>query len=213
MKTKLMITTAVAAVMGFSAANVQATLISLTDGTSDTLSATATLSFSSGTSETEAINETLGTVSGTFASSYNVVNGAANPLGGLVFIYQVQLTAGSLNSIALDGFGNIAVDVGYTTGNGAGLPPGNVAPSSVNRSSDGSVITFDFNPDISGVTTYALIIDTSLTTFTQGIGLVQDGDQGNAPIFVPNVPDGGTTAMMLGAGLSGLALLKRKLVA
>jgi hypothetical protein len=28
-----------------------------------------------------------------------------------------------------------------------------------------------------------------------------------------NVPDGGTTAMLLGAGLSGLALLKRKLVA
>jgi hypothetical protein len=27
------------------------------------------------------------------------------------------------------------------------------------------------------------------------------------------VPDGGTTAMLLGAGLSGLALLKRKLVA
>jgi hypothetical protein len=46
----------------------------------------------------------------------------------------------------------------------------------------------------------------------------QDPSAGTPATFsfsaaVGSVPDGGTTAMLLGAGLSGLALLKRKLVA
>jgi hypothetical protein len=220
MKTKLMITTAVAAVMGLSAANVHAqTLETLANGGTVTFTANnnVLLGASSTTSTTAPITATAGTVSGEVASAAAVVaqNSVSNPLGGLVFVYQVELTGGDLNSLALTGFGNITVDVGYSSQNSYGLSLGSVAPTSV--TSDDGTITFDFTPNVnSGTTTYALIVDTSLTTITSGLGLIQDSDQGNAPILVPNipsVPDGGTTAMLLGAGLSGLALLKRKLVA
>ena len=56
------------------------------------------------------------------------------------------------------------------------------------------------------------LADASSGTFQLGFGVTQTtfSFQNNNQV---NVPDGGTTAMLLGAGLSGLALLKRKLVA
>ena len=133
--------------------------------------------------------------------------------GGLDFIYQVTVATGVIG--ALTGF-NFA---GFTTNVGFGLPgqnqcgfsiscSGTVAPSSISSSADGSVITFNFNPNVSGATTYALEIQTNASNFTSGsIGLIDGGGQtlnGLAPSGT--VPEPATNSM-LGAGLLSLFAL------
>jgi hypothetical protein len=89
------------------------------------------------------------------------------------------------------------------------------------------VITFTANGNTAlPFATFNLVLDTALTGsgglanfFSQDI--VQDGDlagtQNKAqqnirtPAGISTVPDGGLTAMLLGASLTGLALLRRKL--
>ena len=102
-----------------------------------------------------------------------------------------------------------------------GFQPNNPAVNDV-------VITFTANADMgSGSVTFNLVLDTALTGkgglanfFSQDI--VESGSLAGSPnavqqnITTPTgipttVPDGGTTVMLLGAALSGLGLLRRKL--
>jgi hypothetical protein len=212
MKNKwLTITAAAAAIAGFGACAQANSVTALSDGASVTFSDTATYGFSGGSAEVNAIIQTLPTVGGSVASSYNTSSTGPNPLGGLVFMYQVQLTAGQATLVTISGFGNIATDVGYSLVNGGGLPVGTVAPVSASRSSDGSVIDFYFNGDFSSTTTATLIVDTGVQTHGQGVVLVQDGDQGYASAYVPIVPDGGLTVAFLGLAFAGVEGLRRKL--
>jgi hypothetical protein len=90
------------------------------------------------------------------------------------------------------------------------------------------VVTFTANANMGpGLVTFNLVLDSPLTGsgglanfFSQDI--VQTGNLANTPnaaqqnIITPagiptTVPDGGTTAILLGAALSGLGLLRRKL--
>jgi hypothetical protein len=110
------------------------------------------------------------------------------------------------------------------TGPNFGLPgfhPNNPAVGDV-------VVTFNANHDFGGgAVTFNLVLDTALTGsgglanfFSQDI--VSTGSLAGTPNAVQQnittpagipttVPDGGVTVMLLGAGLSGLGLLRRKL--
>ena len=102
-----------------------------------------------------------------------------------------------------------------------GFQPNNPAVSDV-------VITFTANGSMgAGSVTFNLVLDTALTGaggranfFSQDI--VQTGSSAGTPnaaqqnILTPasltrSIPDGGATAMLLGAGLTGLGLIRRKL--
>lgn len=189
MKTKLMIMTAVAAVLGLSA-TVQATPIvgsigftgnySQTGGNAFTLSEATSLSI---TSVAISVPATTGALLGATLNSFVTpigVNGNAPSLvgaqlwsvtvGSTIYTFDVSSAAQTL------GPGNT-----LTLAGGGWLEDGKSA-------------------------------DNTAGSWTLGFGA-----SGAAFTFnnttANNVPDGGTTVMLLGAALSGLALIKRKLVA
>ena len=112
-------------------------------------------------------------------------------------------------------------------------------PIDVNDTPDNNLLGQQLWTAVIGGVTYSLVVNSESQTFTStsqldlaGTGTFGDETLGDATAGTwqlqfgvtgnsftwnstsgTNVPDGGTTAMLLGAGLSGLALLKRKLVA
>jgi hypothetical protein len=133
--------------------------------------------------------------------------------GNVDFVYQIVVTGGLIGSLTGFNFAGFATNVGFGTPangqfGGSVTNGGTVAPSSIGRSADGSVVQFNFNPNISGVTTYALEIQTDASGFTSGsIGLI-DGGGATLNGFAPSnsVPEP-TTNSLLGAGLVSLFAL------
>lgn len=67
---------------------------------------------------------------------------------------------------------------------------------------------------LSGATEGLKFTFTSPDAPTQGLAFAQDDDfysNAGGQVFVPNVPDGGTTMALLGCSLMGLQVLRRKL--
>jgi len=103
-----------------------------------------------------------------------------------------------LTTSSFDGF---ITDVGYNTAAGSG-----VIPSTVDRSSNGQVIGFNFIPPGSAVnggqTSAVLEIQTNAVTFTSGFLSIQDGVAGSGLAFQPSaVPEPKSTAVLFGACL------------
>jgi hypothetical protein len=127
------------------------------------------------------------------------------------FVYQVTNAAGSPDSIdrlALQSYTGFTTDVGYV--------PGGTNPVFASRSTDGSVVGFNFDGgEIQpGTASDFLVVKTNSTAWVEGDGSVIDGGTGNAAVTVPtfsiinNVPEP-TTAAMISIG-SGLLLARRK---
>jgi hypothetical protein len=144
--------------------------------------------------------------------------------GDLAFVYQIINSANSATSLErLTGtsFTGFATDVGYTVNgsvlSGGLFSNGTIFPAQVDRNGPGSVVGFTFTvpggPEggvAPGTTSSVLVIETNATTFAAGNLSVIDGGSftGSAfqPTGTPIVPDGGSTAILMGLGLFGIVL-------
>jgi hypothetical protein len=144
------------------------------------------------------------------ATSFTIINTVLNPI------------------VVFDSTGDLA---------GAGAPITFASPIGVNGNPP-SLIGLQLWSATKGLITYSLLVSTEAQTFTSGVqlnlagtGTLRDGTAAdNTPgvwqigfgvsgssftwqstSATQGVPDGGTTVMLLGAALSGLGLLRRKL--
>ena len=188
-----MITTAVAAVVGFSA-TVQATPTNPFTG--DNVESGQAILASSSSSDSITVFYGVNLVSGTYTYNYQIfdtsTHGGASGTGDIVE----------------------AFNVGFNTAAPGAVTGGNFTSQSL------SGLFWTFAPvldnGVSGVLDF-----TSLLSPALGNANAQDSNPpspwasvpGGQQVPVPTVPDGGTTVMLLGAALSGLGLLRKKLAA
>lgn len=147
------------------------------------------------------------TFSGTLTEEVRQESLAANPLGGLTFVYQVINSGGSASDIERQttfNFGGFAVDATYYQ-----LTAGDQTPIFFNRSGTGSVIGQDFglsalalNP---GETSALMVLRTAAPNYVPGLNAVIDSSsvtvQGYSPIPEP-------TTLLTALGLGSLLLLR-----
>jgi len=145
-----------------------------------------------------------GLVNGTLTSQ--VVNeGAGNPLGGLTFLYQVNVNGSSsegatqLGVSSFDGFIADVVDAG------PGVPPGFFSRS-LELTGSGNVIHFHFNnPGGIGpaLSSNLLVVRTNSPNFNTTLATVTDGLAVNVAALAPlPVPEPATATLLLGGTLA-----------
>jgi hypothetical protein len=133
-----------------------------------------------------------------------VISGdAANPYGGLTFIYVVHnndTSADAIGRTTLTGFTGFATDASYST-----LSSG-TAPSTQDRSINGNVVGFSFvGPPTGtavlapGATSMTLVVQTDARAWTTSIGNVIDGSIASGAIYGPMVPEPATMLLLAGS--------------
>jgi hypothetical protein len=149
--------------------------------------------------------------SGTFTASATawVYSDTANAFcsGCLDFVYQVTRSAGTdtIERITAGSFTGFSTDVGSVT-----TSPG-VVPSTVDRSSTGSVIGFSYagGAALSGTQgTQLLVVETNALHYTVGLLSVQDQQTANGVGFQPTAVPEPVSMSLLGGGLAMLGLLR-----
>ncbi|MFL6417262.1 MAG: hypothetical protein ACJ74Y_16515 [Bryobacteraceae bacterium] len=143
-------------------------------------------------------------------------------------------------SLFNNNFAAYATSVGYRldggTLSGVGFSNGTIIPLTANRSASGSMVGFDFTGLVAGVSSVVFIISTNATNFQfsnsytlTGALAGSFGTDGVAPTPVTynnllgvipigpgapvGAPEGGTSVLLLGLGLSGLWVAQRAFVA
>jgi len=147
--------------------------------------------------------------SGTFTANATswVYSDSANTFcaGCLDFVFMVTRTGGNdpIERITAGSFAGYLVDAGVVTSS-----PG-FAPSSVNLSSDGIVVGFNYQTaNLTGTqSTQLLVIQTNATAFTTGLLSVQDQLSANGVGFQPAAATPEPVSMsLLGGGLALIGL-------
>ncbi len=137
--------------------------------------------------------------------------------GCLDFFVLVESSAASLDAIeriTLASFGSFLTDVGYSIGKGS--VPAGVAPSTVDRSSNGAVIGFNFAAPAGvpvGGETEVLEIQTNAKSFMTGTLQIIDSSVASVPAFDPCgvVPEAGSLSLtLLGGLLLGAVVMGRR---
>jgi hypothetical protein len=131
-----------------------------------------------------------------------------NSYGGsdLTFVYEVTVTGNQFKHLSLNGYGdNNTVLIG--TDGGGSLMFTTVARSTA----PGTPIDVALGQDVTSGTSEYVIIQTQDTTYGIINEAIQDGGQSVAAGYSPAVPDGGSTALLLGAVLSVFGMIRRKL--
>ncbi len=160
----------------------------------------------------------LGLMVGTVTTKVYATDLAYNPLGGLTFTYDINVTSHvgthTLQSLSLIDWLGFLAD-GRQTASGA-------QAKTVSLDSSGTV-HFNFNPT-GGVSAYStgasatLILATQINSFTPSFFSVQDGLSDNGNTLSPSnkkgpppppVPDGSLTVALLGIGLLGLGAFRK----
>ncbi len=133
--------------------------------------------------------------------------------GCLDFFVEVSSDSSSLDAIERiteASFGKFQVDAGYVV-----TAPGNVAPSTVDRSSNGGVIGFNFTQPAGvqpGQSTQVLEIETNAKMFVAGTLQIIDSSVASVAAFAPGcVPEASSISMtLLGGALLGFAFIARR---
>jgi PEP-CTERM motif len=136
--------------------------------------------------------------------------------GCLDFFFEVTSAAASTDAVARitdASFGAFLTDVGYTTGPGS--ISGGVTPNTVDRSSNGNVIGFNFNLPAGlapGKSSQILEVQTNARTFMTGTLQIIDSSVASVTSFQPcPVPEPATaTFMLLGMLLVGAGSFARR---
>jgi hypothetical protein len=173
----------------------------------------------------------LASVSRTFTSTVNdysgilvaaVIREAANPLGGLTFIYQVFNDATSkvgLRAETNSFFGSFLTNVHFAL-NGSflsGFTDGLRVPLSSTRSNNGDVVGFNFGPPDTnfvqpGESSRVLVIRTNAPDFEPGFSSVIDGGVDTVDTFQPTTGAAPEPASLLlfSGGLLGFGAMMRR---
>jgi PEP-CTERM motif-containing protein len=175
-------------------------------------------------SVSRSFTSSVGDYTGTLVAA--VIREAANPLGGLTFIYQVFNDSTSkvgLRAETNTAFGGFLTNVHFALNGSllAGFADGLIAPLQGTRSSNGNVVGFNFGPPESnfvdpGESSRVLVIRTSATLFTDGFSSVIDGGVDTVDTFQPfgrSLPPPApepASLLMLGGGLLGFSAMIRR---
>jgi PEP-CTERM motif-containing protein len=172
----------------------------------------------------------LASVSRTFTSSVGdytgtlvaaVIREAANPLGGLTFIYQVFNDATSkvgLRAETNSFFGDFLTNVHFAL-NGSflsGFTDGLRVPLSSTRSGNGDVVGFNFGPPDTnfvqpGESSRVLVIRTNAPDFEPGFSSVIDGGVDTVDTFQPTgVAPEPASLLLFSGGLLGFGAMMRR---
>ena len=165
---------------------------------------------------------TAGTTSGTLTTAVY-----RNSSGTLDFWYQVANSASSATAIAREtdvNFANFLTALGYSTSSFGPFATGTVAPITGDSSSlgPGSTIGFTFGPQDSfkiapGQTSFAFVISTNASLFTNGNASIIDGGTQTVAAFEPlagsqvGVPEPSTLVLLSTAILGSIARRRWKL--
>ena len=128
----------------------------------------------------------------------------------LDFVYRFGNKGPDVNErFSASRFGGFMVDVGYN--------PSTVGqiPTTVDRSTDGNVIGFNFvgNDTVTtGEHTTVLVIETNATTFEHGLLSAQDGTAGSGMAFQPFVIPEPSSLALLGGGTLALGSFLRRFI-
>jgi hypothetical protein len=138
----------------------------------------------------------------------------AGCLDFFIWVTSHSTSTDAIERITDAAFGVFETDVGYSVG------PGSVAdgvdPDTVDRSSDGNVIGFNFSEPVGvppGSSTQVLEIETNATTFVAGSLQIIDSSVASVPAFAPGatVPEASSiTLTLLGGALLGIGYIRRR---
>lgn len=130
--------------------------------------------------------------------------------GTLDFLYQITETSGtaSIEHISISSFGAFTTNVGWVD-----YLAGTVAPTSANRTSDGSTLNIEFLQGTlsAGKTSYSFFVQTNATDYHTGNVSVINRGVATVDTFAPETPRVPIppSALLLGSGLIGLVGLRR----
>ncbi|MFO0912601.1 MAG: hypothetical protein U0795_06575 [Pirellulales bacterium] len=156
-----------------------------------------------------------GAFSGTLYS--DVISGdAANPLGGLTFVYRVTNDGvsgpNSIGRLSIDDFFGFLTDASYN-------PSAGVAPASIDRNVSADVIGFNFLPTpvdplagflAPGASSARLIVQTNSPAYKGGLASLIDGGVISVATFAPAaVPEPGM-GVLAALSLAGLVAARRR---
>jgi PEP-CTERM motif len=176
-----------------------------------TLPFTSTLGFNSGTLVSAVFKE----ASGTLDFYYQVTNNVTAPNCGQPGNRACDPLSRETNTDFLGFTTSTGFRIDGSTLVGGLFVDGTVPPVTADRNSVGDVVGFQFNPPDSakvlpGTASNVLVISTDATSFTAGNVSVIDGGVTTVAAFEPaTIPEPGTL-QLLGAGVAGLAAIRRR---